>query len=72
MDTQTFLERLHFVTRYAWELNDDHGLDFEVSSQGDSITVSSKMLALHHDKIDDVSGYFLMKGVRYGIERRAI
>jgi hypothetical protein len=63
-----WFERLQFITKYAWELNEDHDLDFEVSSQGETITVSSKMLGLNHDKIDDIAGYFLMKGVRYGIE----
>jgi len=63
-----WFERLQFITKYAWELNEDHGLDFEVSSQGDTVTVSSKRLGLNHDKIDDIAGYLLMKGVRYGIE----
>ena len=63
-----WFERLQFITKYAWELNEDHDLDFEVSSQGDTVTVSSKALNICHDKIDDIAGYLLMKGVRYGIE----
>ena len=63
-----WLERLQFITKYAWELNEDHDLDFEVSSQGDTVTVSSKTLNICHDQIVDIAGYLLMKGVRYGIE----
>ena len=69
--TQDFIQRLLFLTDYSVELNKDHGLDFEVSSQGDTVTVSSKMLHLHHNKISDIAGYLMMVGVRIGLERDA-
>ena len=63
-----WLERFLFISKTAWDLNEDHALDCAVSSQGDTVTVSSKTLNICHDKIDDIAGYLLMKGVRYGIE----